>query len=348
MALSIKFKLLGIEIELHWSFLLLILLISLSGGLDAALSALMLFTFVVLHELSHSIIAIRNGVEVRRITLFPIGGMAMIEEISIPPDVELKLAIAGPIFNFIVVAIAFITRLFLTSEPFASILSAVIEINLILGLFNLLPAIPLDGGRVWRSIQEKKVGHLKATEAAVKLSRFVIFILLFTSLVIALLTDVIGFLVWNTIIAMVIYAASEAEFNLAVLKESAKGLYVRDATNFSPLVIEPSLTIQDAFSLMLSLRSPAAVVSDFPVKVLSYRRISQVSKKSWGKVRVGSVAQPCPTCVLDEPILEAWKKMRLTELPLLPVVFKNEVIGTVEEIEVEKLIMLNRLRMVGD
>jgi Zn-dependent protease len=345
MALSIKFKLLGIEIELHWSFLLLILLISLSGGLDAALSAVMLFTFVILHELSHSIIAVRNGIEVRRITLFPIGGMAMIEEISIPPDVELKLAIAGPIFNFIVVALASIASFFL-SEPFSSILSAVIEINLILGLFNLLPAIPLDGGRVWRSIREKKVGHLKATEDAVRLSRFVIFILLFASLTIALLADAVGFLLWNTIISMVIYAASEAELNLAILKESSKGLYVRDVTNFSPLVIQPNITLQDAFSLMLSLRSPAAVVSDFPVKLLSYRRISQLSKKNWSRIKVGSIAQPCPACMLDEPILEAWKKMRLAELPLLPVVFNNEVIGTVDEVEIEKMIMLNRLRII--
>ncbi|QLJ52326.1 MAG: hypothetical protein Sv326_0151 [Candidatus Fermentimicrarchaeum limneticum] len=343
MAFSINFKLIGIEIELHWSFLLLLLLIFLSAGIDAVLSISILFTFVVLHELSHSYVAMRNGVEVRKITLFPIGGMAMIDDVSIPPEVEFRMAIAGPLFNFVVVAAALLVSLFINVEPVKSLLSLVIEANLVLGLFNLLPAIPLDGGRVWRSLRERKVGHLRATIDAVKLSRFIIAMLLLASAIIAFVYDAFGFLIWNSIIAAVIYIGSGSELNVAVIKSSAKGLSVRDAANFSVVLLEPHLTLKDAFSVMQLNKLTALVVSSNPLRILNYRQLSTIEKGRWGKIRVVDVAQPSPACAIDEPLLDAWKKMRSAELSLLPVVSNGAIVGTIEEMDIEKLIVLNRL-----
>jgi Zn-dependent protease/CBS domain-containing protein len=345
MAFSISFKVIGIEIELHWSFLILLLLVFVAEGIDAALFILFLFTFVVLHELAHSYIAIKNGVEVRKITLFPIGGMATIEDISIPPDVEFKLAIAGPLFNFAVIALSFLLSLVVNSEPLTSLISIIIQINLVLGLFNLLPAIPLDGGRVWRSLREKKVGHLKATAEAVRLSRFTAVLLLFLSLIVGFAEDDAGILVWNLLIAAVIYIGSQAELGVAILKDSAKGVLVRDAMNFSPVSVGPNSTLTDAYSLMRTTRSPVVVVAGTPFKLLSYRHLLGIEKGKWGKVRAGDVAQPSPTCRMNEPILDAWKKMRFVDVPLLPVLFDGRLVGTVSEADVEKLIVLNRLRL---
>ena len=343
MAFSINFKLIGIEIELHWSFLLLLLLIFLSGGIDALLEISALFAFVVLHELSHSYIAVKNGIDVRKITLFPIGGMAMIDDVSIPPEVEFRMAIAGPLFNFVVVAAALLVSLFINTEPVNYLLSLVIEANIMLGLFNLLPAIPLDGGRVWRSLRERKVGHLRATIDAVKLSRFVVIMLLVASAAIAFVYDAFGFLVWNSIIAVVIYIGSGSELNVAVIQSSAKGLSVRDAANFSAMLLKPHLTLKDALSVMQRNKLTALVVSSNPPRILSYRQLSTIEKGRWGKIRVVDVAQPSPTCAIDEPLLDAWKKMRSAELSLLPVVSRGEIVGTIEEIDIEKLIVLNRL-----
>jgi len=345
MAFSINFKVMGIDIELHWSLLILLLLILASEGIYAVLEISILFIFVILHELSHSYVAVKNGVEVRKITLFPIGGMAMIEDASIPPDIEFKMAIAGPVFNFIIVLIASLLSLFTGDDAIGQILSLIIQANLILGLFNLLPAIPLDGGRAWRSLREKKVGHLKATVDAVKLSRFVVITLILMSALLALEFDAFGLLLWNAIISAVIYLGSESELNAAIIVTSGKNLFVKDVTNFSPILVDGNLKLKDCFSLMYSTNSPAVVVSSKPPKILGYRHLSAIEKGKWGKLRAVDIAQTCPTCELDEPLLDAWKKMRSSELSLLPVVFEDEIIGTVSDMDIEKLIVLNRLRI---
>ncbi len=345
MAFSPSFKVMGIEIELHWSLLLLLLLIFASEGIDAALSILLIFTFVVLHELSHSYVSIKNGIEVRKITLFPIGGMATIEDVFIPPDVEFKLAIAGPLFNFAVIAIALPLTLLVTSEPISSFLWIIIEINLVLGIFNLLPAIPLDGGRVWRSWREKKVGHLRATVDAVKLSRFTAILLLSISLIIGFVQDDFALLVWNFLISAVIYLGSQAELSVALLKDSAKGLFVRDAMNFSTVSLHPSSTLREASSLMHATRSPVIIVSSKPIKLLSYRNLLEIEKNKWDNVKALDVAQTSPVCSMDEPILDAWKKMKSADVPILPVLFDGGLVGTVSEIDIEKLLVLNRLRV---
>jgi Zn-dependent protease len=344
MAFSPSFKVMGIEIELHWSLLVLLLLILADQGIYAVLSILMLFTFVVLHELSHSYVAIKNGIEVRKITLFPIGGMASIEEVSIPPDVEFKLALAGPLFNFVVIAVTLLLTLVAT-EPVSSFLWLVIQINLVLGVFNLLPAIPLDGGRVWRSWRERKVSHMRATLEAVKLSRFIAILLFSLSLIIAFAYDDLAILVWNFLICAVIYLGSQSELSIAILKDSAKGVFVRDAMNFSTVSIDPNSTLRKASSLMYATRSPIVVVSSSPVRILSYRHLMGIEKGKWGTMRAVDAAQLSPTCSMEEPILDAWKKMKSADLSLLPVLFEGELIGTISEIDIEKLLVLNRLRI---
>lgn len=345
MAFSPSFKVMGIEIELHWSLLLLLLLIFLADGIDAALSILLIFLFVVLHELSHSYISIKNGIEVRKITLFPIGGMAQIDEVSVPPDVEFKLAIAGPLFNFVVIAIALPLTFLTAVEPINSFLWIIIQINLVLGVFNLLPAIPLDGGRIWRSWREKKVGHLRATVDAVKLSRFVVMLLLFISLIIGFVQDDLTILIWNLLISAVIYLGSQAELSVAFLKESSKGVSVRDAMNFSTVSVDQNSTLNEASSVMRATRSPVIVVSSKPLKLLSYQNILGVERSKWDKMRAGIIATLAQTCSMDEPILDAWKKMKTTDLPLLPVLYDGELIGTISEIDIEKLLVLNRLKI---
>jgi Zn-dependent protease len=347
MAFSPSFKVMGIEIELHWSLLILLLLILADQGVYAVLSILLLFTFVVLHELSHSYVAIKNGVEVRKITLFPIGGMASIEEVSIPPDVEFKLALAGPLFNFAVIAITLLLTLVAT-EPITSFLWIVIQINLVLGVFNLLPAIPLDGGRVWRSWRERKVSHLRATLEAVKLSRFIAVLLLSLSLIIAFTYDNFAILLWNFLISAVIYLGSQSELSIAILKDSARGVFVRDAMSFSAASVNPNSTLNEALSLMYATRSPLVVVSSSPVKILSYRHLMGIKRSKWGKARAVDVAQPYPSCRMDEPILDAWKKMKSADVSLLPVLFDGELIGTISEIDIEKLLVLNRLKVAPE
>jgi len=178
----------GIPLRLHISFVLLaaalISIEALSGGLAAAgtmaLLGATLFGSVLLHELGHALAARRFGIETRSITLYPFGGIAALDREPRSPSAELWIALAGPAVNFALAAAAL--PLALLGTPTAV---TFVGINIALGLFNLVPAFPMDGGRVLRAALATRLGRLRATEQALRTSRwfawgFVVFGLLYS------------------------------------------------------------------------------------------------------------------------------------------------------------------------
>lgn len=168
-------SLFGIPVYLHLTFLLLLgglgVISLVQAGLGAALGTVLLvsavFGSVVLHELGHALTARRFGIRTRDVTLLPIGGVASLERMPRDPRQELLIALAGPAVN---VAIAGVLGIwvFLFGGWFASRL---LTINLALAIFNMLPAFPMDGGRVLRAVLARRIGHWPATEAAALIGR---------------------------------------------------------------------------------------------------------------------------------------------------------------------------------
>ena len=167
-------RLAGIKIYAHLSFLIFMIIIGLSeaisSGIISSLVTLILFgfafLFVLLHELGHSLTARHYGVEVREITLWPLGGIANIENIPQDSNIELRIAIAGPLVNFVLALILLpiaVTASMLFKFNFIMYL---VFINSILMIFNLIPAFPMDGGRIYRAWKSRQVGYLEATREA--------------------------------------------------------------------------------------------------------------------------------------------------------------------------------------
>lgn len=173
-------KLFGVPIRIHPTFLWLVLFVALTSGPVSAVWVVVLFAFVVLHELSHSLVARAHGVRVHDITLLGLGGMARMGQMPEDAATEFRIAIAGPLFNFAVAAIAY-GLIIGVCEPLNVkpsswlfiLLVAVLEANLVLGIFNLLPAFPMDGGRVLRAYFTARVGFLEATHRAARVGRWV-------------------------------------------------------------------------------------------------------------------------------------------------------------------------------
>lgn len=178
----------GIELKLHLTFLLLIGWIavgtwSAAGTLRAVLtevtSVLLLFSGVVLHELGHALTARRRGVGTRDITLLPIGGVARLDRMPERPRDEIAVALAGPLVSFGIAAVAGgavvlsgqALDLATAFGPDGSLIQRVAGQNLMLGLFNLLPAFPMDGGRVLRAALGIRIGPLRATRIAAGIGR---------------------------------------------------------------------------------------------------------------------------------------------------------------------------------
>jgi len=165
----------GIPVRLHISFvwfagILILFQVVTSGpsaGLDVASVLFMLFGSVILHELGHALMGQVFGVRTREILLTPIGGIAMLDRALDNSRAEIWIAIAGPIVNFILVVLALLL-MFISN---ASWISYFIMVNIMLGVFNLIPAFPMDGGRILRALLAKKYGYRKATLAALKVSK---------------------------------------------------------------------------------------------------------------------------------------------------------------------------------
>jgi Zn-dependent protease len=172
------FRIAGIRLAVHNSFLLLLAYVAWQGakegGLFGALEAIVLvlafFVCVVLHELGHSAAAMRFGVRVPRILLMPIGGMAEFDSIPRQPSKEIAIALAGPAVNFAIIALLWGFVRFPSSwendpawEGVNGFLMQLFLANLLMGTFNLLPAFPMDGGRVLRALLAIRLPYLKAT-----------------------------------------------------------------------------------------------------------------------------------------------------------------------------------------
>lgn len=187
-------RLFGIEIRIHFAFLLVPLFFGwvyakndgLAAGLRAGVLVLSVFTLVVAHELSHSLAAKSYGIRTQRITLYPIGGIASMYRIPRVPWQELLVATAGPFLNFALAAIFFFPlRNGLGQDVFfspsldswKSVLANLYWANLILGVFNMIPAFPMDGGRILRSALALRINYLSATQISVILGK--IFAILF-------------------------------------------------------------------------------------------------------------------------------------------------------------------------
>jgi stage IV sporulation protein FB len=176
---------LGIPTRIHASFALLLLWVGIStwqsahSGIAVVFGlgfALAIFACVLLHEFGHALVARRFGIGTRRITLLPIGGVAELERNPSDPRAEMWIAAAGPAVNLAIAAI--LSLIGLTTGAFASggiatlVFNGLVGANLMLALFNLIPAFPMDGGRVFRAWAQRRYGRLRATRMAARLGRW--------------------------------------------------------------------------------------------------------------------------------------------------------------------------------
>jgi Zn-dependent protease len=171
----------GIDVFVHPTFLLILLFPDvLSAGLLSLLLVLSVFGCVLLHEFGHALMARRFGIETEDITLYPIGGVARLQRLPRAPGAELLIALAGPAVNFAIVgALLVLGSLGLDQVLWEAnlglavgFLGQLVLVNLVLGLFNLIPAFPMDGGRVLRALLSGLLGRAQATSIAAGIGRF--------------------------------------------------------------------------------------------------------------------------------------------------------------------------------
>ncbi len=204
----------GITLRLHWSFLLLGGWLGLSAlGQTGSLTAVVSFVFlgfivfgsVALHEYGHALTARHYGIGTREITLLPIGGIAQLDGSPGHPRHEFWIALAGPAVNLALVALVLVLEPIFQGatgsgpSPGQSILAFALYVNLFMGLFNLLPALPMDGGRILRALLALRMPALRATRISARVARFLAAAMMVYGLIQGeLMLAVIGGFVWIT------------------------------------------------------------------------------------------------------------------------------------------------------
>lgn len=259
---------LGIDVHIHVTFLLLLAFVGLSRGLaegsavaawDGVIFFVGLFVCVLLHEYGHALAARRYGIGTRAITLLPIGGVAHLERMPERPGQELVVALAGPAVN-VVIAAALSLGLWLgghwqpgaiPSASGGSLLERLLAANVFLALFNLLPAFPMDGGRVLRSLLARRLESSRATRIAARIGQGMAVLFGFAGLLGNPMLLLIAVFVW-------IGAAQEAA--TAEVKSEFAGAAVRDAMLTDFRTLSPGDTLRDATRALL-----ACSQQDFPV-----------------------------------------------------------------------------------
>lgn len=208
----------GIDIRLHATFALIVLLFAAGGrGMAGVASNLLwlviIFACVLVHELAHSLLARRRGATVRSIVLLPIGGVSELEHMPTTPRDELQIAVVGPLASYAIAVVALVLALALGQSvlPFdmsgGSLLHRLVWFNLAVGTFNLLPAFPMDGGRVLRAVLARHHGRVWATRRAATIGRWLGGLMV----AIGLLVDV-----WLVLIGLFIALGATAEEQVTV------------------------------------------------------------------------------------------------------------------------------------
>jgi Zn-dependent protease/CBS domain-containing protein len=344
----------GIDVRVHWTFLLLLAFFAFvgyqsSGNLTGAITPIAvivaLFICVVLHEFGHSLVAQRLGFEVQSITLLPIGGVSNLESLPEKPSDEVKITLAGPLVNVVLAPIFFGVGLLLGAEPsmptdlFTGIGSIgqfffyLGYLNVVLAVFNLIPAFPLDGGRVLRGALASRLGALRATEIASRVGQLF-----------ALAFFLIGLFGGNFILALIavfIFFGANGEAQMVRQKELTSGLRVSDVmgTKGRTETVTPYHTFGQVLDSVIH-----GYQEDFPVVDESGKLVGMITREeimaaAHSPERYQSVRDlmktNVPTISSGADLFEdALPTLQRSGLRALPVVEEGELVGmlTIEDV----------------
>ncbi|MDE1860546.1 MAG: site-2 protease family protein [Candidatus Micrarchaeota archaeon] len=323
------FSIFGIDIELHWTFtalLLGILYISIVGGdIFFFIIIVLLFACVLVHELFHSITAIRNGVKVSRIILLPIGGISVIEDIRINPVVEFNTAIVGPITSLALGGLFGILVLFTPPGLPTLISQDLFVINMLLGVFNILPAFPMDGGRVLRSYLQRSRGLYASTMITVKVTKYILALIVIVSVAYFILVQQSLFsLLIDMIVVFFLYGGMKAEEENVTIKKEAEGITLSDAVSNRYLLIDPGAKTNSLFP-MIKKKGEYTTLTKIDGRFFLVNIFGKTQQGSHRKV--SELAVPIPNIPSNTDVADALYKLEGSDYGVGAVVKGDKLIG---------------------
>ena len=348
----------GTDVRIHITFLLFLAWIGFSyyqvGGAAAAVPGVLfivaLFGCVLLHEFGHALAARAFGIPTPDITLLPIGGVARLQRMPDKPWQELIVAVAGPLVNVVIAGIllllgssAGVAQLERVQHPSVEMLGKLASVNVMLVLFNLIPAFPMDGGRVLRSLLAMTLPYGRATQIAAWIGQALAFVFGF----IGLFTN--PMLVF---IAFFIFLGAQQESAMAQMKDLSLNLRVAEAMVTHLVKLPPDATLEDAVEALLRTSQhefPIVDVDERVLGVLTRDALIAALKRDGPATLVAKVMQrDLPVVQADEPFDKAFHLMQQSAFPALPVVDRfGRLRGLITPENIGELMMVSALLPKG-
>lgn len=360
-------RIFGVEIGLHYSWFIIALLITLSlagqfqennpGWSDslrwivAIVTAVLFFVAIVVHELSHAIVAKLRGLPVRSITLFALGGVAQIEKEAADAKTEFWMGIIGPITSFVIGVVCLVITAALgwrppafPQEPLPAMLMWLGYINIGLAIFNMIPGFPLDGGRVLRGLIWWITGNAKrATTLAARVGQVIAFLMI--------LYGVMQFFrgagfngLWLAFIGWFLLSASRESYAQMVVTEGLRGLRVADVMSQDYALVDAYSNLQtfaEEHLMRTGRRFFVVTLNGRPEGIITPNEISNVPRAQWPYKTVADVMRPLDgtkTVSPNTPITEALELMAHQDLNQLPVIKEGTLAGLISRAHILQVI----------
>jgi Zn-dependent protease/predicted transcriptional regulator len=320
----------GIPIELHLTFILLMVAVAILSYPTFYLFELILFlfVFVVLHEMAHTFVARHYRIRVRKIVLYPIGGVSEIEEVPENPSIEWRLAISGPAISLLIGVVLYALSLFIkvavTPTPigasFSTAGSLILDLavlNLLLGGFNLIPAFPMDGGRVFRAFLAERMKFTDATKYAAYIGRLfgigmVVFGIIFPDILLIL-------------VGVFVYIGASEEAEQTLVSTTLARVRVSDVTCSEVATVKPETTLTEAMEIMFKARYHDAIVTKDGAYqgLVLWDDLAKIKADQRSQLQIDQLPIRRFSVYQDESVLEAQKVMRRERIDVMPVVDKE-------------------------
>ncbi|UCE17652.1 MAG: site-2 protease family protein [Gemmatimonadota bacterium] len=315
---------------------------------QGSIATVMLFASVLLHELSHSLVARRYGMEIRTITLFIFGGMAEMAEEPKDASSELNMAAAGPVtslaLGFLCWIVAFLMNSIVTPQV-GTLIRYVAYLNVVLALFNIIPGFPLDGGRVLRAVLWRRTGNFKkATNIASRAGKMFAYLLLIVGILSVIGGNLSG--IWYVLIGTFLHQAAQMSYMRVAYKENLSGVTVGDLMSRDVVVVDGSQnldTLVEDFFFKHRFHGFPVLDGDRITGCVTLHDVKEIPRSQWATTRIKEIMAPLPAIEKLHPqgeAVEALSIMLRTGQGRLPVFAGDTLVGVITRRDIMDLFQI--------
>jgi len=356
-------KIFGIPLRLHYTWFIIFALVTFSLVFDVAyqtypteqriiwgiLTSLLFFASIIIHELAHSILAIRNNIPVKDITLFVFGGVSQITKEATHPRAELSIAIVGPLTSLALAGIFYGLHLLLAGAQHnlaASSMQWLAWINVLLAAFNLIPGFPLDGGRIFRAlVWQRTHDYHRATRIATRVGQGIAYA--FIAVGIALIIFFPQYWLngmWLIFIGWFLSNAARASYQQVLLHDALIGITVRQVTDYNCPVIPPHMNLMELVQQYVLPTGRSCFLISWGAELegmITLQQIKKVPRSRWSTTTAQDIMTPASklkVAYADQDILSVLQEMNGESANHIPVMETGKVIGVINQEDIARFL----------